>query len=101
MVTMLKPRLSTLPTERVRPLATTVSETQRTRGGKWMRMRHTILRRDNGMCCLCNAELASEVDHRLPLWQGGTDDEANLQAVCSGCHDIKTKAEATSRAQGL
>ena len=63
--------------------------------------RRAILRRDNGVCCLCNAELACEVDHRMPLWQGGTDDDDNLQSVCSGCHETKTRAEATSRAQGL
>ena len=28
-------------------------------------------------------------------------DEDNLQSLCSGCHDTKTRAEATSRALAL
>ena len=37
---------------------------------------------------------AAEVDHITPLTLGGTDDDANLQALCTPCHRTKTQAEA-------
>jgi 5-methylcytosine-specific restriction protein A len=36
---------------------------------------------------------ATEVDHRIPLWRGGTDDRRNLQGLCSRCHRLKTGKE--------
>ncbi|MBM7795195.1 HNH endonuclease [Pseudoglutamicibacter cumminsii] len=33
---------------------------------------------------------AQEVDHIVPLEDGGTHDEANLQALCKPCHSSKT-----------
>lgn len=97
----LKPRIATLRTERMTP-ATTSSI--RTRGNAWMKVRDRILRRDNGLCrCdTCKAtgalRLAHEVDHRTPLWKGGTDDDSNLCAINRDCHEAKTKAEAAERA---
>jgi hypothetical protein len=38
-----------------------------------------------------------EVDHIEPLWAGGADDRANLQALCVACHKAKTKGEAGPR----
>ena len=34
-----------------------------------------------------------EVDHIIPLEQGGTHDETNLQALCKPCHSAKTARE--------
>ncbi len=42
---------------------------------------------------------ATAVDHILLKAQGGTDDPANLAAICDPCHRSKTSAEA-ARAQG-
>jgi predicted kinase len=39
--------------------------------------------------------MASDVDHIIPKRHGGTDDEANLQALCHACHSRKTSREAT------
>ena len=36
---------------------------------------------------------ATEVDHILPLADGGTDDPGNLQAINQECHARKTVAE--------
>ena len=36
---------------------------------------------------------ATEVDHILPLADGGTDDLGNLQAINRECHARKTVAE--------
>lgn len=33
---------------------------------------------------------ASEVDHIIPLADGGTNDPENLQALCKACHSRKT-----------
>ena len=34
-----------------------------------------------------------EVDHVIPLSQGGTDTAGNLQLLCGPCHRAKTVAE--------
>ena len=37
---------------------------------------------------------ADEVDHRVPIANGGAPfDQANLQALCRGCHALKTARE--------
>ena len=46
------------------------------------------------LCIRCNAkgkvELATELDHIIPLFKHGKDDESNLQGLCKACHDAKT-----------
>ena len=32
-----------------------------------------------------------EIDHCVPLWRGGTNEEANLVALCRNCHGSKTQ----------
>ena len=34
---------------------------------------------------------AEEVDHILPLAEGGTNDPDNLRSLCRGCHRIRTR----------
>lgn len=91
----LKPRVGTAPTMRV--AAANVGEIKRTRGSAWMAIRARILRRDKGLCqeCQRNDRLskATQVDHITPLHRGGRDNDANLEAICAGCHDVKTAAE--------
>lgn len=66
-------------------------------GHRWRALRAMVLRRDRHVCQLClaagRATPATEVDHRVPKSQGGTDDPANLQAICSECHAAKTEVE--------
>lgn len=71
------------------------------RGGRpWRRKRAQVLKRDGYLCQCdeCKAEgrllLADEVDHVVPLAQGGTDDENNLRAINRRCHQRKTAREA-------
>lgn len=40
-----------------------------------------------------------DIDHRVPLHKGGTNDLNNLQALCPLCHAVKTRSEASERAQ--
>jgi 5-methylcytosine-specific restriction protein A len=42
---------------------------------------------------------ATDVDHILPLWLGGSNRESNLEGLCPGHHAAKTKAEASLRAK--
>jgi 5-methylcytosine-specific restriction enzyme A len=50
-------------------------------------------------CCepcekLGRVRLATIRDHRIPLAEGGADDETNEQAICAPCHEEKSLAEA-------
>lgn len=38
--------------------------------------------------------LATQRDHIKPLAEGGTDDDSNVQGLCSSCHEDKSLAEA-------
>lgn len=95
-LTMLKPRLGTLPV-RVPTLTGTAGATPREKGRPWRRLRERILS-EQPLCVHCEragrVTLATEVDHRVPLSQGGTDDRANLDSVCADCHRAKSAREA-------
>lgn len=49
------------------------------------------------LCEECQANgrvtLATIRDHKIPLAEGGADDESNEQALCEPCHDAKSLAE--------
>lgn len=70
----------------------------------WDRTRRRIFQRDRGLCQLCKAAeratRATEVDHIVSLAQGGTDEDSNLQSVCSSCHRAKTLREAADARWG-
>ena len=40
---------------------------------------------------------AADLDHVVPLADGGTNDEANLQVLCKCCHGLKTECETYTR----
>lgn len=69
-----------------------------------MDTRKRILARDKGLCrcSLCRNSskplVATQVDHEIPLWEGGADDDSNLQAINVDCHKRKSAAEADRRA---
>lgn len=65
------------------------------RGGRpWRRKRERVLDRDKHLCQCCRRAgrltPATEVDHITPLAEGGTDDETNLESICTPCHRRKT-----------
>lgn len=66
------------------------SRHERGYGTTWDKTRLRILARDCGLCQPCKRagyfRSANEVDHIIPKAQGGTDDDDNLQAICSECH---------------
>jgi len=59
-------------------------------GAVWRRMRLMVLRRQP-LCQWpgCN-EIATQVDHIVPLVQGGPNKLSNLQALCASHHSMKT-----------
>ncbi|MBO9377901.1 HNH endonuclease [Sphingomonas histidinilytica] len=81
----------------------TKSRQERGYGAAWDRTRKRILQRDKHLCqpCLKRGVVrpGPEVDHVTPKAEGGTEDDDNLQAICSDCHKRKT-AEEAARAQG-
>ena len=50
---------------------------------------------DHDSCCvLCNCKSNKlQIDHIIPLGNGGTNDFDNLQLICIDCHKEKTKEE--------
>ena len=87
-------------------------------------VRRRLRKRDRGLCASCGLDTLAlkkslkgrgmaralrergfvprrslwEVDHIVPLVDGGGHDMTNLQSLCTPCHKRKTAAEATARA---
>ena len=63
---------------------------QKRYGGSWPKVRARYLHA-HPLCERCAAAgryvKATLVHHILPLAEGGTHDEANLQALCVSCHE--------------
>lgn len=99
-LTTLKPRLSTLKAmSKVKLLDTKAGATERIRGRAWMRERHAALVNGLFTCVDCGLiSVTNEVDHDIPLEQGGLNDQSNYRIRCIECHKAKTAREAGSRA---
>jgi len=67
----------------------------------WRTIRQFILERDNYLCQICLSKgkyvMASEIDHIIPIANGGTNDPTNLRALCKSCHSRKTIKELNKR----
>lgn len=72
----------------------TTSRQSRGYGAEWDRLRLRILARDFGLCQPCRragaVKQGTEVDHVVPRAKGGSEDDDNLQTICSDCHKAKT-----------
>lgn len=70
----------------------------------WDKKRKRILSRDKGLCQVClragKYRPARQVDHVVPKFEGGTDDDGNLQSICPDCHAEKTSEEALRARRG-
>jgi 5-methylcytosine-specific restriction endonuclease McrA len=51
-----------------------------------------ILERQNRLCVYCESDISEtyEVDHRMPIAKGGTNDPSNLQMLCRPCNRRKS-----------
>ena len=71
-------------------------------GAAWRKLREAMLDAEP-LCRHCAARgkvtPAHEVDHILPLRDGGTNDRDNLQPLCGPCHDDKTARDLRARAR--
>lgn len=75
------------------------------RGGRpWRRKRQRVFERDNYLCqehfrqgrlvsVALHGDNAGICDHVIPLEEGGSDYETNLQTLCKQCSDEKTQLE--------
>lgn len=95
-------RLSEPPPSRLAAEGGAHGHVRQATGHAWRQIRKRILTRDCGMCVPCRElerfSLAEDVDHKVPVWEGGTDDDGNLQAICKPCHKAKSALEAARRA---
>lgn len=69
---------------------------ERIRGRKLQRIRNSHLRR-HPLCVMCEEKgrvrPATQIDHKIPLFKGGRDEEANRQGLCDDCHEYKTRID--------
>ena len=94
----LKPRLPLLNTTRIKVLDTKAGTTERIRGSAWMTIRRAVLLRDHYTCTDCGrVSQHNEIDHHVPLEQGGSNDASNLKVRCIKCHKVKTAIETNAR----
>jgi len=74
-------------------------------GSRWRKLRLLVMRRDQYLCQTClttgRHTTATEVDHVTPKSAGGSDDPANLVAICHACHITKTLRERANRQGGV
>ena len=61
----------------------------------WESIRLRVLT-EEPLCRYCQRAGSTQVDHILPLSQGGTHDRINLAGCCERCHKIKTAREANA-----
>ena len=49
-------------------------------------LRRAVLKRDGKKCVKCGSEEFLQVDHIIPLSEGGADKPRNCQTLCIDCH---------------
>lgn len=50
-----------------------------------------VWQRDEGKCVKCNKKEKLEFDHIIPVIEGGSNTERNIQLLCEGCNRSKGK----------
>lgn len=87
-------RVATLDTRRGSSPAT-----ERIRGDALRKIRERIALRDECRCRICGRVTADgQVDHIVPLYQGGQESDENRQWLCEDCHRAKSEHEERGRA---
>lgn len=85
-------RVAVLDDRRRPTLAAKAGSTERVTGRAWLAKRQEVLARDLFTCQICKRiGGALEVDHIVPLEQGGAAmDMSNLRCLCVPCHRTVT-----------
>lgn len=100
-IRMLRPNVGSISIATAAPLR--MGEHVRLGGYDKKRLDDAAMKRARGLCECPECRLlprplpAEEIDHILPLWEGGAEDLANRQALNKDCHKRKTAAEARRR----
>jgi uncharacterized phage infection (PIP) family protein YhgE len=71
-----------------------------TRRGVNKHIRKEVITEQNDKCNTCNKQLTEynvNIDHKIGVQFGGTNDLDNLQALCVECHNEKTIKERRNR----
>lgn len=64
-------------------------------GSREQKRNRFVMRKHGGICHVCGEAGANQVDHVIPLAQGGQDTIDNLRPIhATPCHRDKTQAEA-------
>lgn len=78
----------------------------RTRGRRGLQRRDDAWLAARGRCYICgvivepnSGEYGFELDHIVPLSEGGADDDSNLGVACIRCHRRKTAEESRERSR--
>ena len=67
--------------------------------------RTRIFEAAKGVCCLCDQPILASrgekhiIEHIVPLWLGGADDESNMKPAHYGCAIEKTRKESPVKAK--
>lgn len=96
----LKPKLKSLDTAKIKTLQAKAGTTPREQGRSWMVKRQAVALQYGYRCANCKCVWVSsldQIDHIIPLEQGGSNDISNCQPLCNDCHLAKTKEEAKTR----
>lgn len=65
---------------------------RKTRQGMTLKLRFEVMKRDHFKCVLCGAtseKSTLEIDHIIPVANGGTNDPKNLRTCCFECNHGK------------
>ena len=92
-----------LPRARVKDRAHTARRKAAGGNGAARRLRSWVNTQGEACCGRCLqlfAASALDVDHLVPLADGGMDVESNVWPLCKECHISKTRAETSRRAAG-
>ena len=61
-------------------------------GGAARRLRYAVNKHGSAECAACGNNFHAqdiEIDHIIPLGQGGPDTEDNIRPLCKGCHSLR------------
>ncbi|MFA5714415.1 MAG: HNH endonuclease [Candidatus Paceibacterota bacterium] len=57
-------------------------------------IKNRLIEERGNICNHCGENLYLELDHIIPLWNGGSNEDDNLQLLCRECHKNKSSIDA-------
>lgn len=98
----LKRTMTTLPARRIATLAERADGTRRLSRSIANRQKLRVWLQQGGRCKACGVVVAltdCDLDHVMPLCDGGEVADRNVQVLCRPCHKDKTATEISERAK--